>query len=80
MRSRWQDRRPLELVGKGHQAYLLQEFVFHRGKGGARVSQNFKNMALYYGTDKEHLIKKKHRKRMDKGGIRFASLGDKWSS
>lgn len=38
MRSRYQDRVPLELHGKGPAAYLLQEIVCHRGKGAARVS------------------------------------------
>lgn len=38
MRSRYQDRIPLQLKGKGPAAYLLQEIVCHRGKGAARVS------------------------------------------
>jgi hypothetical protein len=80
MRSRHVDRIPLELHGKGGAAYMLQELVCHRGKGAARVSQTFKEIALYYGTDKEHLIKTKHRRRMDAGGLRYASLGNKWSS
>lgn len=80
MKSRTKDRIPIELHGKGPAAYLLQEEVCHKGKGAARVSQTFKDIALYYGTPKEHLIKTKFRRRMDAGGIRYASLGAKWSS
>ena len=80
MRSRRMDRVPKELSGRGPAAYLLQDWVIHRGKGAARVSQTFKNIARYYGTDKEHLIKKKFIKRMDRGGIRYANAGLKWSS
>ena len=38
-KSRKSDRVPLKLIGRGGvQSYLLQEWVFHRGKGAARVS------------------------------------------
>jgi hypothetical protein len=71
---------PIKLHGRGPAAYLLQDLVCHRGKGTARVSQTFRDIAQYYGTDKQHLIKKKFRRRMEIGGIRYASLGNKWSS
>lgn len=38
LHSRKADKVPLELHGSGPDAYLLQEWVFHRGKGAARVS------------------------------------------
>jgi len=80
MRSRKSDRIPRELLGSGPDAYLLQDWVCHRGKGAPRVSQEFKEIARHYGRTTEHFIKTRTRRRMDAGGLRYASLGAKWSS
>ena len=80
--SRKSDKVPITLYGKGYKGYLLQEWACHRGKGAPQVSQTFKNICLWYGNPKteKSMLKTKIRKRMDKGGIRYASLGDKYSS
>lgn len=38
MRSRPEDRIPMRLHGRGPAAYLLHDWVHHRGKGAARVT------------------------------------------
>jgi hypothetical protein len=81
MRSRKSDRIPLELQGKSCNAYLLQEWVIHRGKGAPRTSRLFADIARHYGRkETEHFLNTKTRRRMAKGGIRYASLGKKHSS
>lgn len=81
MRSRKCDRIPLELQGKDNHAYLIQDWVIHRGKGAPRVSRLFQDIARHYGQkDTEHFLNTKTRRRMRHGGIRFASLGKKHSS
>ena len=81
MRSRKSDRVPIELHGKENNAYLLQDWVIHRGKGAPRVSRLFEDIARHYGQkDSEHFLNTKTRRRMRHGGIRFASLGKKHSS
>jgi len=79
LHSKEDEKIPLGLVGSGKDAYFLYEQAYHRGKFSPRVSTLFKDICLRYGTDTEHFIKKKYRDRMDRGGIRFASLGQKWS-
>lgn len=76
-RSRYSDRVPLELHGKGPGGYLLQEMVIHRGKGAPRVSTTFRELTRHYGKESECFLKKKLVKRMNKGGLRYASLGAK---
>jgi hypothetical protein len=78
--SRKADRIPKKLLGSGPDAYLLQEWEVHRGKGAPRVSQVFKDVARHYGRKDEHFLKRKYKERMDVGGIRYASMGKKWSS
>ena len=48
-RPRYLDRVPIKLIGRGGDAYLLQELVIHKGKGAPRVSQQFRDIARYYG-------------------------------
>lgn len=76
-RSRKSDRVPLELHGKGPAGYLLQEWVLHRGKGAPRVSRVFKELTRHYGKESECFIKKSIVKRMNKGGLRYAAMGQK---
>lgn len=38
LRPRQLDRVPIKLIGRGNDAYLLQEMVIHKGKGAPRVS------------------------------------------
>lgn len=76
-RPRRSDRIPVELVGKGPGAYLLQEWHHHKGKGAPRVSETFRRIAHTYGTAGDQALSTKTKKRMDVGGIRYASLGMK---
>jgi len=76
-RPRRSDRIPIELVGKGPAAYLLQEWHHHKGKGAPRVSETFRRIAHTYGTKNDQALNPKIRRRMDSGGIRYASLGMK---
>lgn len=80
LHSRKADRIPIKLYGSGPDAYLLQDWVIHRGKGAPRVSKNFMDMTRHYGRPSEYLIKKKFKERYDAGGIRFAQQGAKHSS
>ena len=41
-RPRYLDRVPVKLIGRGGDAYLLQEMVIHKGKGAPRVSEKFR--------------------------------------
>jgi hypothetical protein len=41
MKKRRSDRIPLELQGKSFNAYLVQDWLLHRGKGAPRVSKHF---------------------------------------
>lgn len=76
-RPRKSDRIPVELVGKGPAAYLLQEWHHHKGKGSPRVSETFRRIAHTYGTKQDQALNSKTKRRMDSGGIRYASLGMK---
>jgi len=76
-RPRRSDRIPVELVGKGPAAYLLQEWHHHKGKGAPRVSETFRRIAHTYGTNQDQALDRETRRRMDSGGIRYASLGKK---
>ena len=76
-RPRRSDRIPIELIGKGPAAYLLQEWHHHKGKGAPRVSETFRRIAHTYGTNQDQALSTKTKKRMDSGGIRYASLGMK---
>mmetsp|Transcript_16347 Transcript_16347/g.25272 ORF Transcript_16347/g.25272 Transcript_16347/m.25272 type:complete len:213 (-) Transcript_16347:10-648(-) len=80
LRARKGDRIPFALKGRGVDAYLMQEEIVHRGKRAPRVNRTFQDIAKFYGTDREQMLKTKIRDRMDKGGIRFASLGVKYSA
>jgi hypothetical protein len=57
MRPRKSDRIPIKLEGKGGSAYLLQEWVCHRGKGAPRVSQTFRDITRHYGRETQHFLK-----------------------
>lgn len=76
-RPRKSDRIPVELVGKGPAAYLLQEWHHHKGKGAPRVTETFRRIAHTYGTKTDQALQAQTRRRMDRGGIRYASLGTK---
>lgn len=79
MKSKKMDRIPLRLAGKGHSAYLLQDWIIHRGVGALRVNNYFKEIARHYNTKDEFMIKDRYRKRMEAGGIRYAAcVGTKW--
>jgi hypothetical protein len=71
--SRKGDRVPIGLDGTGPNAYMLTDWVIHRGKGAARVSQDFKDMVRHYGRPSEFIIKDKLKRRLDAGGVRFAA-------
>jgi hypothetical protein len=73
LHCRKSDRIPEKLYGSGPDAYLVQDWVVHRGKGAPRVSETFKGIANWYGKYNENFIKRKHRMKMDIGGIRYAS-------
>lgn len=40
-RKRRQDRVPIKFVGKGKGGFYIHDWIVHRGKGAARVSQQF---------------------------------------
>ena len=80
MRPRKSDRIPIKLEGKGGSAYLLQEWVCHRGKGAPRVSQTLRDITRHYGRETQHFLKGPIVRRMKAQGIRFATLGMKHSS
>ena len=75
--ARKSDRIPIKLEGKGPDAYLLQEWVWHKGKGAPRVSQSFKELVRHYGKPSEFMLKQKFKERMDAGGVRFANQGNR---
>ena len=52
---------------------MLTEWVLHRGKGAARVSQDFKDMVRHYGRPTEFMIKDMLKKLLDAGGVRYAA-------
>jgi hypothetical protein len=49
-RPRQADRIPLKLIGRGGDSYLIQDLICHRGKGAARVSETFREVAKHYNT------------------------------
>jgi len=79
-RPRKNDRIPMKLIGRGGDSYMIQDWVIHRGKGAPRVSETFRNITKFFNTKNETRLKTKIRQRMREGGIRYASLGDKYSS
>lgn len=71
--SRKADRIPERLFGDGPNAYLLQDWVIHRGKGAPRVTEAFRKITNWYGKQDEHRLRRKLIRRMDMGGIRYAA-------
>lgn len=72
MHTRQADRIPEKIYGEGPSAYLVQDWVIHRGKGAPRVSETFRRIANWYGKQDEHRLRRKVIRRMDVGGIRYA--------
>lgn len=54
IRSRKTDRVPEDLVGKGGKAYILTNWIVHRGKSSPKVNKYFKEAVRLVGTEKEH--------------------------
>lgn len=79
-RPRKNDRIPIKFTGRSGDGYLMQDWVIHRGKGAPRVTETFREITRHYGTPTEHMIKPRIANRMRKNGIRYAVLGDKYSS
>jgi hypothetical protein len=50
LRPRKNDRIPMKLIGRSGDAYLLQDWVIHRGKGAPRVTETFREIAKHYNT------------------------------
>mmetsp|Transcript_6785 Transcript_6785/g.11411 ORF Transcript_6785/g.11411 Transcript_6785/m.11411 type:complete len:83 (+) Transcript_6785:1242-1490(+) len=71
---------PLKMKSINKSPYMLYDLVYSNGKMAPKVTRDFENIARFYNTDKEYLLKRKHVNRMNQGGIRFAILGNKHSS
>lgn len=71
--TRKSDRVPEKLYKEGHSAIMINDWVIHRGKGAPRVTETFRRIANWYGKQDEHRLRRKIIRRMDIGGIRYAS-------
>jgi hypothetical protein len=57
---------------------MLYDWVHHKGPSAPTVSQNFINVVMRQGTDKEHLVPmQSHIHRSKIGGVRFAMQHNK---
>jgi hypothetical protein len=74
LKPKKQDFIPEDFVGKGGNGYVLKNWVIHRGYGAPIVSKRFRDVVRLTGSQKEHLLSKKLKLRMEAGGPRYASM------
>lgn len=75
MKPKRHDFIPEDFKGKGGKAYILKNWVIHRGFGAIMVSKLFKDAVRLTGSKNQHLMSKKRLLRMQAGGPRFAAMG-----
>lgn len=75
MRPKRQDFIPEDLVGKGGKAYILKNWVIHRGFGAPIVSKIFRDVVRMTGSKEEYNLNKKRLLRMKAAGPRYAAMG-----
>ena len=74
MKPRKYDKVPEKFVGKGPNGYMLYDMVHHKGKSSPSVTQRFRDLVRYRGTDEEHRVSEVYLKRMKAGGPRYAIM------
>lgn len=75
LKSKRQDHIPEKFIGKGGHGYILKNWIVHKGKGAPDVTQKFKDIVNFTGTEKEHRLSKRIKLRMMAGGPRYATMG-----
>ena len=75
MKPKRHDFIPEDFSGKGGKAYILKNWVVHRGFGSPIVSKIFRDSVRLTGTKKEYQLKKMRLARMKAGGPRYAAMG-----
>ena len=73
-RPRRQDKIPTKFVGKGPAGYMLYDWVYHKGRGAPKLTQQAQDLIRYHGGPEEHRVSKELNKRMELGGARFAMM------
>jgi len=74
MRPRRFDKIPVKFWGKGPNGFMLYDWVHHRGRGAAKLSQHARDLIRYHGGSDERRMAKEFNKRMKLGGPRFAMM------
>lgn len=59
LRAKRHDFIPETIVGKGPHAYILKNWVIHRGMGAPKVSTAFRDAVRLAGTKNEGTLNKK---------------------
>jgi len=53
---------------------MLYDLMHHKGKSSPAVSQRFRDLVRWRGTDDEHRLSGHYLKRMKAGGPRYADM------
>jgi hypothetical protein len=75
MKPKKQDFIPEDFIGKGGKAYILKNWVIHRGFGAPIVSKRFRDAVRLTGSKNQYNLNKKLLLRMQAGGPRYAAMG-----
>lgn len=75
MKPKRQDFIPEDFVGKGGNAYILKNWVIHRGFGAPIVSKRFRDTVRLTGSKNEYNLNTRLRLRMQAAGPRYAAMG-----
>ena len=74
MRPKKQDFIPENFVGKGGKGYILKNWMVHRGTGAPHVSENFKDVVRFTGSNEEYKLTRYQKLKMKFGGPRYAAM------